>query len=191
MVTTGTLIENTDAKNHFINAVQTPIHNQIVYWDGNRHTRAGVVAPTSEYYIDNPPTGVSEAGLGNNGTIVTASTVFNHLTAATFNITNIRQSAANFYLRVDNFSPDTPAQDVYQGTIGPSITVRPTSTRQGVSVANGGVSGGNLATAGTYNTLCTNLYNRWNALKNNRSDFNVIYCHSSCHTNCHTSRGRR
>lgn len=184
MVTTGTLIENTDSKNYFIAAVQTPAHNQIVYHQTNRHTRAGIVAPTSEYYIDNPPTGVSEAGLGSDGTTITASTVYNHLVAATYNITNIRQSRANFYLNVNGSYQ-------LQGSIGPSVTVRPTSTRQGFSVNNGGVSAGALATAGTYNSLCTNLYNTWNSLKNNRSDFNVFYCHSSCHTNCHSSRGRR
>lgn len=191
MAVSGQLIENTESVNYFIGAVQTPAHNQIVYWDGNRHTYAGVVAPTSEYYIDNPPTGVSVAGIGSDGTIITASTVFNHLVAATYNITNIRLSAANFYLTVDNFSPDTPPTNVFQATIGPSVTVRPTGFRQGFGVGNAGVSAGSLATAGSYNGLCTNLYNTWNSLKNNRSDFNVIYCHSSCHTNCHTSRGRR
>ena len=184
MVTTGTLIENTDAKNHFINAVQTPAHNQIVYHQTNRHTRAGIVASTAEYYIDNPPTGVSEAGLGSDGTIVTASTVYNHLVAATYNITNIRLSAAFFYLNVNG-------SNVYQGAVGPSVTVRPTAYRQGFGVNNGGVTAGAVATAGTYNSLCTNLYNTWNSLKNNRSDFNVFYCHSSCHSNCHSSRGRR
>jgi len=191
MAVTGQLIENSESRQHFINAVQTPAHNQIVYHQTNRHTRAGIVAPTSEYFIDNPPTGVSVAGLGNDGTIVTASTVFNHLVAATFNITNIRLSQANFFRTTDNFSPNTPPQNILQGSIGPSVTVRPTGFRQSVGVANAGVASGNIATAASYNGLCTNLYNRWNTLKNNRSDFNVIYCHTSCHTNCHSSRGRR
>jgi hypothetical protein len=191
MAIVGQLIENSESVQYFINAVQTPAHNQIVYWDNNRHTRAGIVAPPSEYFIDNPSTGVSVAGLGNDGTAVTASTVFNHLVAATFNITNIRLSAANFFLRVDNFSPDTPPQDVFQGSIGPSVTVRPTGFRQGFGVANAGVSVGSLATAASYNNFCTNLFNTWSSLRNNRSDFNVIYCHSSCHTSCHSSRGRR
>jgi len=191
MVTTNTLIENTDARNYFIAAVQSPAHNQIVYHTTNRHSRAGITASTAEYSTDNPGSGVSEAGLGNNGTIVTATTVYNHLTAATRNLTHIRLCAANFYLTTDNFSPDTGAVNNYQGSVGPSVTVRPTSTRQGVGVGNAGVSAGSVATAASYNNLCSNLYNQWNALKNNRSDFNVIYCHTSCHTNCHTSRGRR
>jgi hypothetical protein len=191
MATVGQLIENSESVQYFINVVQTPAHNQIVYWDNNRHTLSGIVAPPSEYFIDNPPTGVSVAGLGNDGTIVTASTVFNHLVAATFNITNIRLSAANFFLRIDNFSPDTPPQDILISSVGPSVTVRPTGFRQGFGVANAGVQAGNLATAASYNNFCTNLFNTWSSLRNNRSDFNVIYCHSSCHTNCHTSRGRR
>lgn len=117
--------------------------------------------------------------------------MFNHLVAATTNITNIRLAQCAFFLRVDNFSPDTPPQNVLQGRVGPSVTVRMTGFRQGVNVANAGVAAGSVATAASYNGLCTNLYNRWNALKNNRADFSVIYCHSSCHTNCHTSRGRR
>lgn len=191
MATAGQLIENTESVNYFIGAVQTPAHNQIVYHQTNRHTYAGIVAGPENYFIDNPPTGVSVAGIGSDGTIVTASTVFNHLVAATFNITNIRLCAANFFLRVDNYSPDTPPQDVLVAIIGPSVTVRPTGFRQGFGVANAGVSAGSLATAASYNNFCTNLYNTWNSLKNNRADFNVIYCHSSCHTNCHTSRGRR
>ena len=192
MVTTGTLIENTDARNYFISSVQSPAHAQIVYHTTVRHSRAGITAPVSEYGSDNPSTGVSEAGLGADGTIITATTVYNHLTAATRNITHIRLCQANFYRTTDNFSPNTGPVNVLQGSVGPSVTVRPISFRQGVGgVNNGGVASPNVATAASYNNLCTNMYNTWNSLKNNRSDFNVIYCHTSCHTNCHTSRGRR
>ena len=192
MVTTGTSIENTNAKDYFVSAVQTPAHAQIVYHTTNRHTRAGITAAVGEYSGTNPASGASEAGLGADGTIITATTVYNHLNAATQNLTHIRLCQANFYQTTDNFSPDTAPVNVFQGSIGPSVTVRPISLRQGVGgVNNGGVASPNVATAASYNNLCTNMYNQWNALKNNRSDFNVIYCHTSCHTNCHTSRGRR
>ena len=75
MVTTNTLIENTDARNYFIAAIQSPAHNQIVYHTTNRHSRAGITAGTGEYSTDNPGSGASEAGLGNNGTIVTAAAI--------------------------------------------------------------------------------------------------------------------
>lgn len=186
MVNAGNLIENTDAKNHFNNVVQAGAWAQQVYHITNRHgTIDGVTAGTGEYSYANPGSGASEAGLGNDGTTVTASTVYNHLNAATYNLTHIRQSAAYFYLNINGSYS-------YRGVIGPRITVRPTSQRQGVpAVNNGGVSAGSIAYAASYNQLCTNYYNQWWALAQNRSDFGVYYCHSSCHSSCHTSRGRR
>lgn len=187
MVTAGTLAVPSHVSDQFTSTVQTAAHNTIVYWDANRHTYSGVVAPTGEYSADNPSSGISAAGVGSAGTNMTASTVYNHLNAATYNLTHIRQSAANFYVQLD---PTTTTS--FQSTVGPSMTVRPTSVRQTVSgVANGGVAAGSLDYASSANNLCTNMYNQWAALSANRSDFNVIYCHTSCHTNCHTSRGRR
>lgn len=186
MVTTGTLIENTDAKDYFIGAVQTPAHNTIVYHVNNRHNFNGIQPVADPYDVDNPPTGASEAGLGADGTTITATTVYDHLVAATYNITKIRQAQANFYLLLDG--------GVYTlaGSVGPAVTVRNNNWLQTVSgVDNAGVSAGSTATAASYNDLCTNLYNTWNTLKENRADFRVNYCHSSCHSNCHTSRGRR
>ena len=186
MVTAGTTIENQDAVNTFDSIVRNAAWAQIVYHTTSRHgTIDGVTAPTSEYSTDNPASGASVAGIGNNGTLVTASTVYNHLNAATRNLTHIRQSAAYFYRNQNG-------TNVYRGVIGPRVTVRPTSQRQGVpNVNNAGVTAGNIAYASQFNQYCTNLYNQWNSLKNNRSDFNVFYCHTSCHTSCHSSRGRR
>ena len=186
MANAGALIENSSAAADFVSYVQSPAHAQIVYHSGSRHgTIDGVTAPTSEYSGDNPSSGISANGLGADGTIIYASTVYNHMQAATYNLTHIRQSRANFY-RNQNGSW------VYRGSIGPRVTVRPTSTRQGVpNVNNAGVTAGNIMYASQYNQLMTNWYNQWNSLKNNRSDFNVYYCHTSCHTSCHSSRGRR
>jgi len=186
MVTAGTLVENQDAVNTFDSIVRNSAWSQQVYHINSRHgTVDGVTAPTSEYSSANPASGASVGGIGNNGTTIIASTVYNHLNAATYNLTYIRNSAANFY-RNQNGSY------VYRGTIGPRVTVRPTSQRQGVpNVNNAGVTAGNIIYASQYNQYCTNLYNQWAALRNNRSDFNVYYCHTSCHTSCHSSRGRR
>ena len=191
MVTAGTTIENQGAVNTFDSTVRNAAWSQIVYHSTNRHgTIDGVTAAVGDYSITNPASGASVDGVGNDGTIITASTVYNHLNAATFNLTHIRNSAANFYRNQNG-------TNVFRGTIGPQITVRPTSQRQGVpNVNNAGVAAGTVAHAATsialsYNQYCTNLYNQWVALRNNRSDFNVFYCHTSCHTSCHSSRGRR
>lgn len=187
MVTAGTTIENQNAVNSFDSIVRNAAWAPIVYHTNNRHYFGtdGITAGTGEYSGDNPASGASVAGIGSDGSLVTASTVYNHLNAATYNLTHIRQSAANFY-RNQNGSY------VYRGTVGPSITVRPTAYRQGVpNVNNAGVSAGSIAYAASFNNYCTNLYNQWNSLKNNRSDFNVYYCHTSCHSSCHSSRGRR
>lgn len=186
MVSAGSTIENQDAVNTFDSIVRNAAWAQQVYHINSRHgTVDGVTAPTGEYSSPNPASGASVAGVGNDGTIVTASTVYNHLNAATYNLTHIRNSAANFY-RNQNGS------NVFRGTIGPRITTRPTSQRQGVpNVNNAGVTASNIAYAAQYNQYCTNLYNQWQSLRNNRSDFNVFYCHTSCHTSCHSSRGRR
>ena len=186
MVTAGQLIENQDAVNTFESIVRNSAWSQQVYHINRRHgTVDGVTAPTSQYSSPNPGSGASVAGVGNNGTIITASKVYNHLNAATYNLTHIRQSRANFYRNQNG-------TNVLRGRIGPAVTVRPTSQRQGVpNVNNAGVTAGNIAYASQYNQYCTNLYNQWAALRNNRSDFNVFYCHTSCHTSCHSSRGRR
>lgn len=186
MVSAGQLIENSAAASTFVAYVQTPAHAQIVYHSGSRHgTIDGVTAPTGEYSGDNPSSGVSAAGMGADNSTVVASTVYNHMKAAAYNLTHIRNSAAYFY-RNQNGSY------VYRGVIGPRITVRPTSQRQTMpNVNNAGVTSGNIAYASQFNNLCTNWYNQWNSLKNNRSDFNVFYCHTSCHSSCHSSRGRR
>ena len=186
MPNAGSLIENSDAINYFNAVVRNGAWAQIVYHSTNRHgTIDGVTAPTSEYSGDNPGSGASVAGIGNNGALVDDGPVYNHLRDAAYNLTHIRQSRANFY-RNQNGSW------VYRGSIGPRVTVRPTSQRQGFpNVNNAGVSAGSIAYASSYNNYCTNLYNQWNSLKNNRSDFNVYYCHTSCHTSCHSSRGRR
>lgn len=187
MVSAGSIIENQDAVNTFDSIVRNAAWAQIVYHTTARHyfSTDAVFAPTTEYSTDNPASGASVAGIGNNGTTIVASTVYNHLNAATRNLTHIRNSQANFY-RNQNGS------NVFRGSVGPSITVRPTTTRQGVpNVNNAGVTAGNIAYASQFNQYCTNLYNQWAALRNNRSDFNVFYCHTSCHTSCHSSRGRR
>lgn len=186
MVTAGTLVENQDAVNTFDSIVRNAAWSQIVYHTTSRHgTIDGVIAPTSEYSTTNPASGASVGGIGNDGTLITATTVYNHLNAATYNLTHIRNSAANFYRNQNG-------TNVFRGTIGPRITVRPTSQRQGVpGVNNAGVTAGNIIYASQYNTYCNNLYNQWAALRDNRSDFNVFYCHTSCHTSCHSSRGRR
>lgn len=186
MVSAGSTIENQDAVNTFDSIVRNAAWAQQVYHINSRHgTVDGVTAPTGEYSSPNPASGASVAGVGNDGTIVTASTVYNHLNAATYNLTHIRNSAANFY-RNQNGSW------TFRGTIGPRVTVRPTSQRQGVAnVNNAGVVVNNIAYASQYNQYCTNLYNQWASLRNNRSDFNVYYCHTSCHSSCHSSRGRR
>lgn len=186
MVSAGSIIENQDAVNTFDSIVRNSAWAQQVYHYYNRHgTIDGVTAPTGEYSFANPGSGASVGGIGNNNTIIYASTVYNHLNAATYNLTHIRQSRANFY-RNQNGSW------VYRGSIGPRVTVRPTGYRQGVpNVNNAGVYAGNIMYASQYNQYCTNLYNQWNSLKNNRSDFNVYYCHTSCHSSCHSSRGRR
>lgn len=186
MATAGTSLSSQSTVDTFVSTVQTPVHNLITYRLNNRHTYAGVVASTAEYDgVDYTGSGVSTAGVGSPGTLVTASTVYNHLNAATYNLTHIRQSGANFYLQLDGGA--TQLQTTVVG-----MTNRPTSQRQTVSgVANGGVAAGSVASAGSINSLCTNMYNKWAGLSANRSDFNVFYCHSSCHTNCHSSRGRR
>jgi len=186
MVSAGSIIENQDSVNTFDSIVRNAAWSQIVYHVNSRHgVIDGVTAPTSEYSTTNPASGASVGGIGNDNTTILASTVYNHLNAATYNLTHIRNSAANFYLNINGGYN-------YRGTIGPRITVRPTSQRQGVpGVNNAGVTAGNIMYASQYNQYCTNLYNQWAALRNNRSDFNVFYCHTSCHTSCHSSRGRR
>lgn len=186
MVTAGSSIENSDAVNTFNSIVRNAAWNTIVYHSTVRHRFAtdNITAPTGNYSTDNPSSGASVAGVGNNGTTITASTVYNHLNAATRNLTHIRNSRANFYR-------DENGTNVLRGSVT-GVTVRPTSTRQNVpNVNNGGVSAGSTATAAGYNQYCTNLYNQWVTLRNIRSDFNVFYCHTSCHTSCHSSRGRR
>ena len=186
MANAGSLIENSDAVNYFNAVVRNGAWAQQVYHINNRHgTIDGVTAGTGEYSSPNPSSGASTAGVGNDGTIIYASSVYNHLRDASYNLTHIRQSAAYFY-RNQNGSW------VYRGVIGPRITVRPTNRRQGFpNVNNAGIYAGNIAYASNFNQYCTNLYNQWWSLAQNRSDFNVYYCHTSCHTSCHSSRGRR
>lgn len=187
MATPGQLIENSAAVSYFDSVVRNSAWAQQVYHTNNRHYFGtdGITAGTGEYSGVNPGSGASVAGVGNDGTIVYASSVYNHLRDASYNLTHIRQSAAYFY-RNQNGSW------VYRGVVGPRVTVRPTSQRQGFpNVNNAGVSAGSIAYASSFNNYCTNLYNQWNSLKNNRSDFNVYYCHTSCHSSCHSSRGRR
>jgi hypothetical protein len=185
MVTSGTTLTNDSAVSTFVSVVQTKAHAGIVYHSSRRHTYAGVTAPSNQYAGDNPGSGISIAGVGNNGTTISASKVYNHLNAATYNLTHIRMCRVTFRLNVNG-------SYVNQTTTAQALTVRPTSRRQSVSgVNNGGVSAGSLATATSYNNLCNNMFNRWNSLKNNQSNFTVSYCHSSCHTSCHSSRCRR
>jgi len=186
MVSRGQTIRNQDAASTFVSYVQSPAHAQIVYHSGNRH---GVIdgrrAPTSFYSGDNPSSGISANGFGRDNTTIVASTAYNHMKAATYNLTHIRNSRANFYLNING-------SNRYRGSVGPRITVRTTNLRQGVpNVNNAGVSRGNVMYASQFNNLCTNWYNQWQSLRNNRADFNYFYCHASCHSSCHSSRGRR
>ena len=190
-VTTGNLIENSAAAQAFIDAVQTPAHGTIVFHLTAKHTltngtRPDNVVPADSYYAaDNPSSGVTADGLGADGTTITASTVYDHLNAATYNITHIRLCRVRWYLNINGTYN-------LRGTSAIEETVRPTDQRQTVdAVANAGVSAGSLATAASFNDYCSNLYTKWGELRNNRSDFDLYYCHSSCHSNCHSSRGRR
>jgi len=190
-VTAGNLIENSAAVQAFVDAVQTPAHNTIVYHSTEKHTpTTGVddsqAPPDANYAADNPDSGASVAGIGADGTTITALTVYNHLIAASGNITNIRQCKVRWLRQID---PTTSTEE--RGSAD-GITVRDTGQRQTMTLVNsGGVTAGEVADAADFNNLCTNLFDAWNTLKDNRADFDVTYCHNSCHTSCHSSRGRR
>lgn len=185
MVAAGGVVSRADARVQFTNAVQTAAHNTIVYHSTNRHVGSGITAAVGNYAADNPGSGISDAGIGTANAVINGATMFNHMNAATYNLTHIRNCTVNFIRTNDGGSVTTTATVT-------GMTVRPTSVRQTVSgVANAGVVAGSVVSAASANNLCTNMFNKWNALKNNASNFNVSYCHSSCHTSCHTSRGRR
>lgn len=190
-VVAGNLIENSAARQAFIDAVQTPAHNTIVYHSTAKHspttgTADGNAAPDGNYAADDPDAGATVAGIGNDGTTIDAVKVYNHLTAATGNLTNIRQCKVRWMRQID---PTTSTEE--RGSAD-GITVRDVGQRQTMTLVNsGGVTVGEVAHADDFNNLCTNLFNAWDTLKANRADFDVTYCHNSCHTSCHSSRGRR
>lgn len=190
-VTAGNTIENSAAVSSFNTVVTTAAHNTIVYHLTAKHspttgTDDSQGAPNANYSADNPSSGASDAGIGADGTLITADTVFNHLRAATYNLTHIRQCKVRWLRQID---PTTSTEE--RGSAD-GVTVRNVELRQTVpSTGRNGVDAGSTATAASFNNLCTELFNQWNTLKDNRADFDVIYCHNSCHTSCHSSRGRR
>lgn len=190
-VTAGDSIENSAARQAFIDAVETPAHNTIVYHSTAKHSPTtgvddGQVPPDANYAADNPSSGVTVAGIGDNGTLIEATKVYLHLIAATGNLTNIRQCKVRWLRQID---PTTSTEE--RGSAD-GITVRDTGQRQTMTLVNsGGVTEDEVAHAADFNNLCTNLFTAWDTLKDNRADFDVTYCHNSCHTSCHSSRGRR
>lgn len=190
-VTAGNTIENSAAVSSFNTVVRDAAHNTIVYHSTNKHSpTTGVAddqeAPDANYAADNPSSGASVSGIGGNGTTITADTVFNHLRAATYNLTHIRQCKVRWLRQID---PTTSTEE--RGSAD-GITVRDTGQRQTVpATGRNGVNAGSTATAASFNNLCSELFDQWNTLKDNRADFDITYCHNSCHTSCHTSRGRR
>jgi len=189
-VTAGDLIENSAARQAFIDAVETPAHNTIVYHSTAKHTPTtgvddGQVAPDANYAADNPSSDVTVTGIGDDGTTIEAVKVYLHLTAATGNLTNIRQCKVRWLRQNDGGT-------VTERGSADGITVRDTGQRQTMTLVNsGGVTEDEVAHAADFNNLCTNLFNAWDTLKDNRADFDITYCHNSCHTSCHSSRGRR
>lgn len=189
-VVAGNLIENSAARQAFIDAVETPAHNTIVYHIDAKHvptqgTDGGQIPPDANYASDNPSSGVTVDGIGADGTTIEAEKVYLHLTAATGNLTNIRQCLVRWFILNDGST-------VTEVGRADGITVRDTGQRQTMTLVNsGGVTVDEIADAADFNNLCTNLFDAWDTLKDNRADFDITYCHNSCHTSCHSSRGRR
>ena len=189
-VTAGNSIENSAAVTSFNTVVRDAAHNTIVYHLTEKHTpTTGVaddqVAPDANYAADNPSSGASTSGIGADGTTITADTVFDHLRASTYNLTHIRQCKVRWMRQNDD-------ETYTERGSADGITVRDTGQRQSVpATGRNGVEAGSTATAASFNNLCSELFDQWNTLKDNRADFDINYCHNSCHTSCHTSRGRR
>lgn len=190
-VNAGDIVGNQNAVNSFNQVVRNGAWNTIVYHSDEKHTPTtgvddGQEAPDGEYSADNPSSGASVAGIGADGTLVTADTVFNHLRAATYNLTHIRQCKVRWRRQNDGNNNYTE-----RGSAD-GITVRKTDLRQSVpATGRNGVEATYNLSASSFNNLCSELFDQWDALKDNRADFDINYCHNSCHTSCHTSRGRR
>ena len=185
-VAAGSIIDRQDCANRFNEYVTSPAHAVIVYHSTNRHTYAGVTAAASAYGADNPSSGISAAGMGaSDNVLFDAQTVYNHMKAATYNLTHIRDNITTFW-RNEN------GTYVLRYTFPEDQMVAPTTARQSVAnVTASNLYNGRVATASGYNQACTDFYNRWNGLRANNYNIRVDYCHTSCHTSCHSSRGRR
>ena len=185
-VTARSIVDRQDCANRFNEYVTSPAHSQIVYHSTNRHTYDGVTAAASSYGADNPSSGISAAGMGaSDNVLFDAATVYNHMKAATYNLTHIRDNVTAFF-RNENGTYRL------RYSFPENVMVAPTAARQSVAdVTASNLYEGTVASASGYNQACTDFYNRWRVLRLNNYDIRVNYCHTSCHTSCHSSRGRR
>lgn len=185
-VSAGSIVDRQDCANRFNEYITSPAHALIVYHSGNRHSYAGITASASVYGADNPSSGISATGMGSSDSILfDAATVYNHMKAAVYNLTHIRDN-------ITVFRRNENGRYVTKYTFPERVMVAPTSARQSVAgVTASNLYNGKVASASGYNQACTDFYNRWNGLRKNNYNITVSYCHTSCHSSCHSSRGRR
>lgn len=189
----GNLATNESARDGFISWFQTPVHGEIVYHKTNKHPTyadnvAGTVGPPpdDEYADDNPSSGVTPNGFGNDGTIMNDDTVYNSMKGWVYALTNIRLAKVEYRRQGDNNSYTV------EKTTDAEVTVLKTDFRQSnPDVGRAGVEDGYTITAGGFQALCNNFYTSWQGLRDNEVTIIYTYCHTSCHTSCHSSRGRR
>jgi hypothetical protein len=137
------------------------------------------------------PTPITNVGSG----VISAENIYQNLVAATANYTNFRRLNAIRAVRFNSFSRNGfPGRTGTNNTdFGTQFAAMPTTYRRTADDVSSVVSNsltGNM-TKTSLQTLMSNLYNRWAALRDNNATVTVTVCHSSCHSSCHNSRSRR
>jgi hypothetical protein len=140
----------------------------------------------------------SQSSQTNVGTgIVTGSSIYNSLIAATVHYTNYRQVTPRRGVTFSdsrngssgtNFTNYTAGLTAHFGTSSSNIPRR--SSSDITSLVSNSLTG--EATSNGMQTILQNLFNAWTTLSTNSPlTVTVTVCHSSCHGSCHGSRSRR
>lgn len=136
------------------------------------------------------PIGINGPSVGNSGTLITATGIYNTLLNEAFAYTSIRLTRA--ILVVDGGGGNTGSRPtpgvIYDQT---AIAFLNSNYRVGISPNASDVSLGNTITSSGLEQLFDNLRASYNSARNSTATVQINVCHASCHSSCHSSRGRR
>lgn len=185
MANSKNVITKTDQVDLFSNNVRTLINNATVWYTGSPNLPGIMVGFPTSYLTAKDPSGPTTADL--SSAAISATVLAQALQGWCLNYTRVRKFRFRRWSGMNGKAGLADYDNTQITALNNTFIQTAAATDINSAATSSNVVAGQLVTAANFNNFVAQLYNKWDAYKNNTETYTFVYCHNSCHSNCHSS----